>query len=91
MTAVGTTPTSSTAQAIVARALCQSVAFPKMTASVEDLFSDAPGSAYIHIVPIEARSSGDDVAREDWLLPPQRRVESDHRASTSCRHTLITS
>ena len=40
-------------QAIVARALCQSVAFPKMTASVEDLFSDEPGSSYIHIVPIE--------------------------------------
>jgi hypothetical protein len=29
-----------------------------MTASVEDLFSDAPGSAYIHIVPIEVSRCG---------------------------------
>ena len=38
-------------QAIIARALCQSVAFPKMTAAVNELFSDAPGTSNIVILP----------------------------------------
>ena len=41
------------AQAIIARALCQSVAFPKMTESVNDLFDDTPGTSNVLIVAIE--------------------------------------
>ena len=40
-------------QAIVARALCQSIAFPKMTESVSDLFADESGSASLLLLPCE--------------------------------------
>ncbi len=38
-------------QAIIARALCQSVAFPRATAAIQELFKDAPGTACIVICP----------------------------------------
>merc|ERR1711998_254188 len=38
-------------QAIIARALTQSLAFPKMTASVNELFSDAHGTPSILVLP----------------------------------------
>ena len=36
-------------QAIVARALCQSIAYPRMNAALSELFNDQPGSAAIEI------------------------------------------
>ena len=36
-------------QAIVARALCQSIAYPRMNAALSELFNDQPGTANVDI------------------------------------------